>query len=387
MNRTTAVIIGAGQAGLAMSHCLGRQGIAHVVLERGRVAERWQSERWKSLRLLTPNWMTRLPGLVYAGAEPDGFLAMAEVAGFLVDYARISNAPVQTGTTVQRLQRLGGGYRVETDRGVWLAEVVVVATGYCDKPYVPPMAAALPSAVFQTTPTAYRNPASLPAGGILVVGASSSGVQLADELAESGRQVTLAVGQHIRLPRRYRGRDIMWWLDRTGILVKPAAKVADLEAARREPSLQLVGSPEGMSIDLESLNAKGVRLLGRHRRHPGEFRGRFGGHDRCRRAPAAASPGQARPDRPEPAALRADGARAEHPARRAGDDAGSRGRRHRQRRVGHGLPARLRLAPRAGARCGGRDRPRGRRHSGTRALRPRPQLHAPPQFQLHRRCR
>ena len=263
MNRTTAVIIGAGQAGLAMSHCLGRHGIDHVVLERGRVAERWQSERWDSLRLLTPNWMTRLPGLVYAGAEPDGFLSMAEVTGFLADYARISNAPVQTGTTVRNVRRLGDGYRIETDRGIWLAAVVVVATGYCDKPFVPAMAAALPSAMHQTTPTAYRNPASLPEGGVLVVGASSSGVQLADELAQSGRSVTLAVGQHIRLPRRYRDRDIMWWLDRTGILAKPAARVADLAAARREPSLQLVGSPEGESIDLDSLQKKGVRLLGR----------------------------------------------------------------------------------------------------------------------------
>ena len=263
MHRTTAVVIGAGQAGLAMSHCLGRHGIDHVVLERGRIGERWQSERWDSLRLLTPNWMTRLPGLVYAGGEPEGFLSMAEVTGFLADYARVSNAPVETGTAVRSVRRLGSGYRIETDRGSWLAPVVVIATGYCDKPCVPAMAATLPASLYQTTPTAYRNPTSLPKGGVLVVGASSSGVQLADELAASGRSVTLAVGQHIRLPRRYRDRDIMWWLDRTGILTKPAAKVADLAAARREPSLQLVGSPEGASIDLDSLRAKGVRLLGR----------------------------------------------------------------------------------------------------------------------------
>lgn len=263
MQRTTAVIIGAGQAGLAMSHCLSKAGIAHVVLERGRVAERWRSERWDSLRLLTPNWMTRLPGLVYAGPEPDGFMGMDEVTGFLVDYARIARVPVETATTVRRVSRLGDDYLVETDRGSWLAPVVVIATGYCDRPRRPGMADTLPAWLHQTTPSAYRNPKSLPAGGVLVVGASSSGVQLADELAESGRQVTLAVGQHIRLPRRYRGHDIMWWLDRTGIIRKPATKVANLAEARAEPSLQLVGSPEGRTIDLAGLRAAGVRLVGR----------------------------------------------------------------------------------------------------------------------------
>ena len=263
MQSTTAVVIGAGQAGLAMSHCLSRHGIAHVVLERGRVAERWRSERWDSLRLLTPNWMTRLPGLVYAGDEPEGFLTMPEVTGFLVDYARISRAPVESGTTVRCVEPLADRYRVATDRGTWLAPVVVIATGYCDRPFVPAMAANLPATVHQTTPTAYRNPGSLPAGGVLVVGASSSGVQLADELARSGRDVTLAVGRHIRLPRRYRDRDIMWWLDRTGILGKPVAKVDDIAAARAEPSLQLVGSPEGESIDLDRLQRRGVRLVGR----------------------------------------------------------------------------------------------------------------------------
>ena len=260
---TQAIIIGAGQAGLAMSWCLGRHGVPHVVLEKGRIGERWRSERWDSLRLLTPNWLTRLPGLVYAGPEPDGFLTMPEVWGFLEDYARIARAPVQAGTTVRRVSRQGGLYLVETDRGSWRAPVVVVATGHCDRPWIPATADALPGWVHQTTPTACRNPASLPAGGVLVVGASASGLQLADELQASGRQVTLAVGRHIRLPRRYRDRDIMWWLDRTGILAKPTAKVADLAAARAEPSLQLVGSPEGRSLDLETLHAGGVRLLGR----------------------------------------------------------------------------------------------------------------------------
>jgi putative flavoprotein involved in K+ transport len=259
---TEAIVIGAGQAGLATSWCLGRHGVAHVVLERGRVGERWRSERWDSLRLLTPNWLTRLPGLVYAGPEPDGFLSMAEVVGFLDDYARIAAAPVETGTTVRRVRRIGDHYNVETDRGTWHAPVVVIATGHCDTPKVPAAAAGLPDWVHQITPTAYRNPDSLPDGGVLVVGASASGVQLADEIRSSGREITLAVGRHIRLPRRYRDRDIMWWLDRTGILTKPAARVAEIAAARQEPSLQLVGSPEGRDVDLEHLARSGIRLVG-----------------------------------------------------------------------------------------------------------------------------
>ena len=215
MRQTDAIIIGAGQAGLAMSHCLSRSGIDHVVLERGRLAERWHSERWDSLRLLTPNWMSRLPGWSYQGADPDGFMTKQEYAAYLEQYATAASAPVVTGATVQSVRQMPGGYRVESERGVWHAPCVVIATGHCDVPLMPEMAQHIPASIHQLTPCAYRNPAELPEGGVLVVGASASGVQLAEEIQRSGRQVIISVGRHTRLPRLYRGRDIMWWLARS----------------------------------------------------------------------------------------------------------------------------------------------------------------------------
>ena len=263
MERIPALIIGGGQAGLAMSHCLSRRGIDHVVLERGRVAERWRSERWDSLRLLTPNWMSRLPGWTCRGTDPDGFMTMPEVVRMLETYARAVAAPVEDGTAVRSVERTAGGYRVETDRGAWTARAVVIATGHCDRPAVPAMARDLPAVVRQVVPSDYRNPDRLPAGGVLVVGASATGVQLAEELHRSGRPVTLSAGRHTRLPRLYRGRDIMWWMDRIGVLDETAAQVPDLARARGQPSLQLVGHPDRRTIDLGSLQALGVRVVGR----------------------------------------------------------------------------------------------------------------------------
>lgn len=257
------VIIGGGQAGLAMSRCLQDRGIDHVVLERGRVAERWLSERWDSLRLLTPNWQSRLPGFRYRGDDPDGYMSAGEVAAHLQAYARSFHAPVQGETTVLAVERHGGGYRVRTDRGDIRARCVVIATGQCDTPLVPEAAASLAPGVHQVTPNRYRNPGQLPDGGVLVVGASATGLQLAQELQASGRQVTLAVGRHARMPRQYRGIDIMWWLDRMGVLGKRADEMPDLEAARSEPSLQLVGRPDHRSLDLGVLQDYGVRLTGR----------------------------------------------------------------------------------------------------------------------------
>jgi putative flavoprotein involved in K+ transport len=263
MRRTDAVVVGGGQAGLAMSRSLADRGIAHVVLERGRVAERWRSERWQSLRLLTPRWQARLPGWSYRGADPDGFMTRLELVGYLDGYARSFAAPVETGVTVTAVAREGAGFRVATDRGVWTAAAVVVATGHCDVPFVPPVAAGLPRDVSQIVPTRYRNPAQLPPGGVLVVGASATGVQLAAEIQRSGRQVTLGVGKHVRMPRRYRDRDIQWWLDAAGILDERWDAVADVEAARRAPSLQLVGTDDHRTLDLDVLRGLGVRLAGR----------------------------------------------------------------------------------------------------------------------------
>ena len=263
MKRTDVVVVGGGQAGLAASSCLQARGMDHVVLERGRIAERWRSERWDSLRLLTPRWQSRLPGFSYRGPDPDGFMSRREVIGYLEAYARSFAAPVEEGVAVLAVERDGDGYRVTADRGEWRAESVIVATGHCDRPHVPALAAELPSDVVQLVPTRYRNPDALPAGGVLVVGASATGIQLADEIHRSGRPVTLAVGRHVRLPRSYRGRDVMAWLDATGFLDEGAEAVADLEAARRQPSLQLVGRLDRRTLDLGVLLDAGVRLVGR----------------------------------------------------------------------------------------------------------------------------
>jgi putative flavoprotein involved in K+ transport len=265
MKRTDVVIVGGGQAGLAMSRCLLDAGIDHVVLERGRIAERWRSERWDSLRLLTPNWQTRLPGFRYVGPDPDGYMTAAEVASYLDRYASSFRAPVEGDTQVLELSATDDGYRILTNRGEWLARGVVIATGYCDVPEVPPAGAGLSPAIRHVVPTEYRRPADLDGGGVLVVGASATGIQIADELLRSGRAVTIAAGHHTRVPRSYRGRDIMWWLDRSGMLDVGIDDVYDIEVSRSQPSFQLVGRPDHASIDLGILRRGGARIAGRLR--------------------------------------------------------------------------------------------------------------------------
>ena len=263
MKRTDTLIVGGGQAGLAMSRCLADRGVDHVILERGRVGERWRSQRWDSLRLLTPNWQSRLPGWSYAGSNPDGFMTKGEVIEYLEGYARSFAAPVEDGVSVRSVEKGAAGLRVDTDRGPWLAANVVIATGNCDRPHVPPFGKKIDRDIVQVVPSAYRNPSELPRGGVLVVGASATGIQLAEEIHRSGRPVTLAVGRHTRLPRRYRGRDIQWWLDAVGVWSENRDEVRDLRAARQDPSLQLIGSPHHRTLDLGVLQEQGVRLIGR----------------------------------------------------------------------------------------------------------------------------
>ena len=261
--RTTTVVIGAGQAGLAMSWWLAERSIDHGVLERGEVANSWRTERWDSLRLLTPNWQSRLPGYRYQGDDPDGFRSMPETIAFIERYATSIGAPVLTGTAVTAVRRNGDGYDVVTSQGTWLCETVVLATGACNLPQVPAVATAVPSGIDSLTPMRYRNPRQLAEGGVLVVGASASGTQIADELQRSGRSVTLAVGEHVRVPRTYRGRDIQWWMDASGVLDETYDEVDDIVRARNVASLQLAGYPDRRMIDLNSLTAVGVKLVGR----------------------------------------------------------------------------------------------------------------------------
>ena len=261
--RATAVIVGAGHAGLAMSRCLAERSIDHVVLERGEVANSWRTERWDSLRLLTPNWQSRLPGFGYAGADPDGYRTLEETVAVIERYAKAIDAPVRTHTAVTSVRRTQDGYAVVTDRGEWQCSVLVLASGACNVANVPALAQALPFDVASLTSMQYRNPDELAPGGVLVVGASATGVQIAEEIQRSGRPVTLAVGEHIRVPRLYRGRDIQWWMDAAGILDQRYDEVDDIQRARSVPSLQLAGYPDRRPVDLNSLTALGVKLVGR----------------------------------------------------------------------------------------------------------------------------
>ena len=246
-----------------MSRCLADRSIDHVVLERGEVANSWRTERWESLRLLTPNWQSRLPGFGYEGEHPDAYRTMPEVIAFIDRYARVISAPVQTHTTVTSVRSADTGYLVTTDNGDWLCRTVVLASGACNIARIPAAAEATPSAIAAFTPTQYRNPGQIDEGGVLVVGASATGTQLAYEIHRSGRPVTLAVGEHIRAPRMYRGKDLEWWMDAAGVLDERYDEVDNIDRARRVPSLQLAGSPERMTLDLNALTGIGVKLVGR----------------------------------------------------------------------------------------------------------------------------
>jgi putative flavoprotein involved in K+ transport len=261
--KTTTIVVGAGHCGLAMSRCLAAQSIDHVVLERGEVAHTWRTQRWDSLRLLTPNWMTRLPGYAYRGDDPDGYLTASETAQLITDYAKETAAPVLANTTVTSVRPVERGYLVQTDQDIWHARAVVSATGATAMARVPALQHGVPAGIDTLTPTTYRNPSELSEGGVLVVGASASGIQLAEEVHRSGRPVTLAVGEHVRMPRTYRGKDILWWMDATGLLDERYDQIPDLVRARTLPSMQLVGSPERKTLNLNALRRIGVRLVGR----------------------------------------------------------------------------------------------------------------------------
>ena len=261
--KTDVLVIGGGQAGLATSRCLSDLGIEHVVLERGRVAQRWQTERWTSLHLLTPNWMTRLPGFAYQGKDPNGFMHKDEVARFLTDYSHRISAPVVPNTQVVSVRHQGERFQIHTNTGSWIARSVVVATGACDRPNVPSFARSIAPHIQQVTLDQYKCPQQIGPGGVLVVGASASGLQIASELQGSGRKVTLAAGQHTRIPRRYRGKDIMAWLDQSGLLSHPRDAKADADKCAAQHSFQLIGGPNAQSLDLMKFQSLGGTVTGR----------------------------------------------------------------------------------------------------------------------------
>lgn len=262
-NRAPVVVVGAGHAGLAVSYHLTRLGIDHIVLERGEVANTWSTERWRSLRLLTPNWLAKLPGYGYQGPDPDGFMTVNEVVDFITAYSAHITAPVETRAPVEALRATDDGYEVATPGRTWHAQAVVLATGAFNVPRIPAAADQLPGAVESLAAFSYEDPHQLPDGPVLVVGASATGVQLALEIQQSDRQVILSTGEHVRMPRTYRGRDIFWWLGAIGRHDERYDEVDDLIRARSTPSPQLEGNRDRDLLDLNALRSAGVKVVGR----------------------------------------------------------------------------------------------------------------------------
>ncbi|MDT5334547.1 MAG: putative flavoprotein involved in transport [Mycobacterium sp.] len=251
------LIVGAGQAGIAMSEHLGAKDIAHLVVERDRVAERWRSWRWDSLVANGPAWHDRFPGLEF-DSDPDGFPTKDEVADYLSAYAKRIDAPIRTGIEVTSVRKIDGraGFRVETSEATIDARYVVAATGAFQKPIIPPVVPET-SGLHQIHSSGYHNPQQLPDGAVLVVGAGSSGVQIADELRQAGRRVYLAVGPHDRPPRSYRGRDFCWWL---GVLGKWDLAAPPLGA--EHVTIAVSGAHGGHTVDFRQLAGTGVTLTG-----------------------------------------------------------------------------------------------------------------------------
>lgn len=257
VERFATVIVGGGQAGLTMSHALSRRGLPHIVLERHRIAERWRTERWDSLRFQFPNWALRLPDFPYTGDAPDDYAPRDDVVRFIESYAAFIRAPVRTGVEVRTLASIQGGFRLDTSDGPIEAGNVVIATGPYQKPVILDAAQGMGDVV-QMSASTYRDPGSLPAGGVLVVGAGASGCQIAEELLRAGRAVFLCVGPHRRIPRRFRGKDIIWWIAELGL----DERVAD-ENAHRQAPLLISGAYGGRTVDLRRFAAEGMVLLGR----------------------------------------------------------------------------------------------------------------------------
>jgi len=256
--RIPTLVIGGGQAGLTMSHRLKQRGLAHLVLERHRIAERWRSERWDGLAFQFPNWSIKLPDFPFPHDNPDGFATTHEITAFIDAYAAFVAPPIRCGVEVTKLRRGDNTFIAETTDGAIEADNVVVATGPYQRAIIPALSEGLK--LFQIHASRYANPETLPEGAVLVVGAGASGAQIAEELLRAGRRVYLSVGRHMRLPRRYRGRDLMWWFEALGYLRRTPE-----ERGPPRPYPTISGAYGGHTIDLRRFAADGIALLGRLR--------------------------------------------------------------------------------------------------------------------------
>lgn len=253
------VVVGGGQAGLVASQMLTERGVDHVVLEGARVAERWRTARWDSLRFQFPNSVLGLPGMPYDGEEPDGFAHHQEVVHWLERYAALVKAPIREQTRVTSLDRRGDGWTLRTDEGEMGARAVVLATGPFQRARVPAHSAGMPSDVFQLHAVDYRRPELLPDGAVLVVGSGASGAQITEELLSAGRTTYLCVSRHRRVPRRFLGRDVFTWLVQLGLMDRTRADWVD---GRMPPTVLVTGVGGGHDLNLRDLEKQGVTLLG-----------------------------------------------------------------------------------------------------------------------------
>lgn len=264
LDHVPVIIIGAGQAGLAMSYHLTARRIRHLVLERFRAAHTWREQRWDSFCLVTPNWQCRLPGHPYSGADPDGFMVKAEIVEYLDDYIAKVAPPLREGVEVRRVVRdERARFQLETSEGTYQADQVVMATGGYHEAHLPAMSRALDPEIVQLNAANYKNARSLPDGAVLVVGSGQSGCQIAEDLHLSGRQVHLCVGSAPRVARRYRGRDVVWWLDRMGHYDMSIDKHPDGVAVRKKHNHYVTGRDGGRDIDLRKFAKEGMQLHGR----------------------------------------------------------------------------------------------------------------------------
>ncbi|MDQ6851861.1 MAG: NAD(P)/FAD-dependent oxidoreductase [Actinomycetota bacterium] len=254
------VVIGGGQAGLAMSAVLQQRGREHVVLERRQVGERWRTERWESLRFQFPNWSLELPGYAYSGEHANGFADWREVLRIIEDYAASTRAPVREQTEVTELRAGNGGFVLSVPDGTIHARRVVVATGPFQRPRIPDCSKSVAPSVLQIDPTRYRCPEDLPDGAVLVVGSGASGCQLGEELLRAGRTVFLSVSRHRRVPRRFRGKDVYWWLEQLGRFVQA---IDSLPGRQWPPSTVVTGVSGGYDVNVRQMAADGIRVLGR----------------------------------------------------------------------------------------------------------------------------